>query len=80
MSNEKKERENKRVQLTEEFALDVLLGFSHKEKYLSSKYFYDQKGSELFTKIMDVEEYYPTDCEYEILNAHKADADCPARR
>ena len=57
--------------LTEEFALDVLLGFSHKEKYLSSKYFYDKKGSDLFTQIMDVEEYYPTDCEFEILNSHK---------
>ncbi len=50
----------------ESFALDVLLGFSSKPKFLPSKYFYDDKGSELFSKIMDAPAYYPTDCEFEI--------------
>lgn len=50
----------------ETFALDVLLGFSSTPKFLPSKYFYDDKGSELFSKIMDAPAYYPTDCEFEI--------------
>lgn len=54
----------------ENFALDVLLGFSSKPKFLPSKYFYDDRGSELFSKIMDSPAYYPTDCEFEIFENH----------
>jgi L-histidine Nalpha-methyltransferase len=35
-----------------QFLNDVLAGLSAKEKYLSSKYFYDKRGDELFQKIM----------------------------
>jgi len=53
------------------FALDVLIGLSEKPKRLSSKYFYDDRGSKLFQKIMDLPEYYLTNCEYNILNRKK---------
>lgn len=56
--------------LREKFALDVLTGFCAKQKFLPSMYFYNAKGSELFEKICDLPEYYPTDCEFEILNTH----------
>jgi len=52
----------------EAFLNDVLKGLTANEKYLDSKYFYDAKGDELFQKIMQCEEYYPTRCELEILN------------
>ncbi len=52
------------------FALDVLAGFSQKPKAISSKYFYDDVGSEIFQKITQMQEYYPTRCEYEILETH----------
>jgi L-histidine N-alpha-methyltransferase len=48
------------------FLHDVLKGFSAKEKYLQSKYFYDVKGDRLFQNIMGCKEYYPTKCEMEI--------------
>ena len=52
---------------TDAFALDVLVGLSSPRKKLSSKYFYDKKGSELFNKITELPEYYPTGCELEIV-------------
>jgi dimethylhistidine N-methyltransferase len=60
-------RNQKQASLRNQFAFDVLMGFSAKSKYLPSKYFYDARGSELFEQITDLEEYYPTRCEYEIL-------------
>src|SRR5690554_1455240 len=53
--------------LKEQFAFDVLMGFSAEAKYLPSKYFYDAAGSRLFAEITELEEYYPTRCELEIL-------------
>jgi L-histidine Nalpha-methyltransferase len=53
------------------FGRDVLEGLSKSPKQLSSKYFYNEKGNELFQEIMNLPEYYPTRCEYEILNNHK---------
>ena len=55
-----------------EFANDVLLGLSERPKHLSSRFFYDERGSELFRQIMDLEEYYPTNCERSIFEAHGA--------
>ncbi len=52
---------------THEMALSVLEGLSKNPKGLPSHLFYDDKGSELFKKIMGLEEYYPTQCEAEIL-------------
>lgn len=50
------------------FAEDVLTGLTAEHKHLSSKYFYDDNGSRIFMQIMDMPEYYPTDCEFEILS------------
>jgi len=45
---------------------DVLEGLSSDPKRLSSKYFYDKRGDELFQQIMNLPEYYLTGCELEI--------------
>lgn len=58
---------------TREFAYDVLVGLSEKPKRLSSRYFYDDAGSRLFQRIMALPEYYLTDMEREIFEAHKGD-------
>jgi L-histidine Nalpha-methyltransferase len=56
--------------LQAEFALDVLTGLSERPKRLSSRWFYDDRGSELFQRIMGLKEYYPTDKERWILESH----------
>jgi dimethylhistidine N-methyltransferase len=60
-------------EMDQEFLKDVKSGLSAKKKSLSSKYFYDEKGDKLFQQIMDLKEYYLTDCEYEIFTCHKQD-------
>eukprot|EP00899_Mesostigma_viride_P002214 jgi/Mesvir1/11994/Mv00300-RA.1 len=50
-----------------QFAADVLAGLSSNPKRLSSLYFYDDAGSEIFAQITELDEYYPTRCEAEIL-------------
>jgi L-histidine N-alpha-methyltransferase len=54
----------------QELALSVLEGLSGRPKSLPSKLFYNDKGSELFTQIMELPEYYPTKCEAEVLAEH----------
>lgn len=54
--------------LLSSFAENVLEGLSAKEKHLSSKYIYDDNGSRIFMQIMQMPEYYPTACEFEILS------------
>ena len=56
-----------------EFARDILQGLSSENKYLSSKYFYDDEGSRIFQDIMRMPEYYLTDCELEIFETQKQD-------
>jgi L-histidine N-alpha-methyltransferase len=46
---------------------DVLRGLSATPKWLPPKWFYDQRGSELFEEITVLPEYYPTRAEREIL-------------
>ncbi|MEM8527145.1 MAG: L-histidine N(alpha)-methyltransferase [Bacteroidota bacterium] len=53
------------------FAEDVKKGLSSKPKSLSSKYFYDAKGDQLFQQIMAMPEYYLTNSEFEIFSTHK---------
>lgn len=50
----------------EQFMEDVDLGLSGSPKSLSSKYFYDKRGSELFVEIMNLPEYYLARSEMEI--------------
>ena len=54
------------------FAADVIEGLQAEHKYLSSKYFYDAKGDELFQQIMHLDEYYLTRKELEIFQTHKS--------
>ena len=54
-----------------QFAKDVLAGLSATPKILSSKYFYDKKGDQLFQQIMALDEYYLTRSEYAIFDANK---------
>lgn len=51
-----------------EFAKEVKAGLSANPKHLSSKWFYDKRGDELFVKIMNMPEYYLTDSEFEIFS------------
>src|SRR5690606_40205009 len=45
---------------------DVLKGLFSASKKLHPKYFYDKKGSDLFREIMELPEYYLTECELDI--------------
>lgn len=56
----------------EAFHQDVIRGLTATNKYLDSKYFYDAKGDYLFQQIMQSPEYYPTNCEMEILREQSA--------
>ena len=55
------------------FARDVIAGLTARPKHLSPKYFYDEIGSQLFERITELPEYYPTRCELAILSEHAAE-------
>jgi dimethylhistidine N-methyltransferase len=48
-------------------------GLTQKEKSLPSWLFYDAEGDRLFQEIMNMPEYYLTNCEYDIFQKHKDD-------
>lgn len=48
-------------------ANDVVIGLSAAQKFLPSRWFYDDEGSRLFQKIMALQSYYPSRVEHEIL-------------
>ncbi len=52
---------------------DVVQGLSQTPKTLPCRYFYDDRGSELFEQITDLPEYYPTRTEQSILETYAAD-------
>jgi len=54
-----------------EFGRDVIAGLRARPKWLWAKYFYDDRGSELFEQITALPEYYPTRTELGILE-HRA--------
>ncbi len=54
-------------------AHDIRLGLTTKPKELSPKYFYDERGSQLFERITELPEYYPTRAEREILRERSAE-------
>lgn len=54
-----------------QFAADVYHGLTSQPKKVGSKYFYDEKGDELFQAIMHLPEYYLTGKEFEILQDNK---------
>ena len=55
------------------FAEDVKNGLTAEKKFLYPKYFYDDRGSELFDKITQIEDYYPTRTEESILIERSGD-------
>lgn len=57
--------------ITTDFATEVKNGLTADPKTLSPKYFYDAKGDKLFQQIMELEEYYLTRSEYQILQQCK---------
>ncbi|MDB4088059.1 L-histidine N(alpha)-methyltransferase [Flavobacteriales bacterium] len=59
--------------MTKQFKNDVNIGLSSSPKFLSSKYFYDKIGDELFVEIMNIPEYYLTRAEFEIFNKKTSD-------
>jgi L-histidine Nalpha-methyltransferase len=52
---------------------DVLDGLTRPFKELPPKHFYDARGSELFERICELEEYYPTRTERALLQEHAAE-------
>src|SRR5712691_9133129 len=55
------------------FETDVLKGLGAAQKHVAAKYFYDAAGSQLFERITELPEYYPTRSEMRILRDHAAD-------
>ncbi len=51
---------------------DARRGLTDRRKHLPSRWFYDERGSELFSAITRLPEYYPTRREREILRARAA--------
>jgi dimethylhistidine N-methyltransferase len=51
----------------------VLAGLARSPKSIPSRFFYDAEGSELFERITELEEYYPTNAEIALLREHGAE-------
>lgn len=49
---------------------ELLAGLHSAKKYISSRFFYDHKGSELFEQITRLPEYYPYTTEKQLLHNH----------
>jgi dimethylhistidine N-methyltransferase len=58
---------------TEDFHAQVIAGLSQQTKRLPPKFFYDERGSQLFDAITRLPEYYPTRTEIDLLQRHGAD-------
>lgn len=52
------------------FRAEVLNGLRKPQKELPSKFFYDERGSQLFEQISALDEYYPTRTEMAIMEEH----------
>jgi len=55
-----------------QFFQETLAGLQSEPKFMLSKYFYDATGDRIFQQIMDMEEYYLTNAEMEILQYQSA--------
>lgn len=55
----------------EVFLTDVIHGLSQSQKQLPCKYFYDERGSQLFERICETPEYYVTRIECDIYQAYR---------
>lgn len=56
-----------------QYLQDVIQGLQSEDKYLLSRYFYNEEGDHLFQEIMELDEYYLTRAEKEIFQIHAAD-------
>jgi dimethylhistidine N-methyltransferase len=56
--------------LLAQFRDDVIAGLSRAPKAIPARWFYDRRGSELFERITQLPEYYPTRTEIGILTEH----------
>lgn len=54
---------------TKTIATEIIEGLQSENKYISSKFFYNKKGSILFEEITKLDEYYPTRTEKQILKS-----------
>ncbi|HXR30783.1 MAG TPA: L-histidine N(alpha)-methyltransferase [Solirubrobacterales bacterium] len=61
-------------------ARDVRTGLTMQPKELAPKYFYDERGSQLFEQITELPEYYPTRAERSILTARATEIVAAAGR
>jgi L-histidine Nalpha-methyltransferase len=59
--------------IADALAADVHAGLTRSPKELPPKWFYDDRGSQLFDEITRLPEYYPTRAERSILTAHAAE-------
>ena len=59
------------TKLEKSFADEISFSLNQHSKFISPKFFYDKKGSELFEKICELPEYYPTRTEISILKKLK---------
>lgn len=48
---------------------ELLAGLSTRPRSINPKFFYDERGSELFSRICELDEYYPTRTEIDILDS-----------
>jgi dimethylhistidine N-methyltransferase len=64
------DRPDERAAQREAFRLDVLEGLSQPQKTVPSRWFYDDRGSELFEEITRLPEYYLSRTERAILEKH----------
>ncbi len=55
-----------------QFLQETLTGLQSEPKFMLSKYFYDATGDRIFQQIMEMEEYYLTNAEMEILQYQSA--------
>jgi len=55
-----------------QFLQETLTGLRSEPKFMLSKYFYDATGDRIFQQIMEMEEYYLTNAEMEILQYQSA--------
>ena len=54
----------------DEFMVEALVGLRKKQKTLPCKFFYDERGSRLFDRISELDEYYLTRVEIGIMNKY----------
>jgi len=61
------------IKIEKSFADEISFSLNQDLRYINPKFFYDKKGSELFEKICNLPEYYPTRTEISILKKLKDD-------